>query len=223
MNRPRLLDLFCGAGGAGMGYHRAGFEVVGVDINPQPNYPFSFHLADALEFAADFATNFDAVHASPPCQAFTPLSALPGVGVKNPAVDLVAPTRGALVASGLPYVIENVVQAPLILPVTLCGTMFDLKIYRHRNFEANWTIARPVHVKHEKLCMRAGYLPTDERPFMSIHGRNGHNSKAWVRTAAEFMGMPWASADLNGVCEAIPPAYTEYIGRQLIQQLEAVA
>lgn len=218
----KLLDLYCGAGGAGVGYMRAGFDVVGVDINSSKSCPpFRVVIADALDVLSDrnFMVQFDAVHASPPCQAFTPLSALPHAGIKNPPVDLIEPTRKLLQAAGLPWIMENVIQAPLHNPVRLCGTMFGLRLYRHRNFESSFDLVEPVHPKHTSLCMRAGYLPTEERPFMSIHGRNGHNSKAWVSKAAEYMEMPWASTDLNGVCEAIPPAYTEFIGGQLLSVL----
>ena len=224
----RLLDLFSGAGGAGMGYHRAGFEVVGVDIAPQPHYPFEFHQADALEYLADHGHEFDAIHASPPCQAFTPLSALPRAGEKNAPVDLIGPTRAALAAATVPYVIENVPQAPIANRsdlfgrhgLTLCGTMFGLRVYRHRDFETSFGIDQPAHPRHRHLAMRAGYLPTEERPFMSIHGRGGHNSKAWVKAAANALGTPWIDS-LDPVCEAIPPAYTEFIGVQLIAHLDA--
>jgi len=219
-NQPRLLDLFCGGGGASYGYYLAGFEVVGVDINPQPYYPFEFYQADAMDFPLD---GFDAIHASPPCQAFTPLSVLPGAGVKRPPVDLVAPTREKLSKSGALYVIENVPQAPLVSPTLLCGTMFGLSIYRHRMFESNYPLSPLKHPEHKALCMRAGYLPTPERPFMSIHGRGGHNSKAWVEKAAEYMGVPWLSLSHDAVCEAIPPAYTEFVGHQLMDSLRVAA
>lgn len=208
---PRILDTFSGGGGAGCGYHLAGFEVVGVDIQPQPNYPFEFIQADALDVLRDreFLAGFDAIHASPPCQAYTPLNhynhrAYP---------DLVDETRELLEASGLPYVIENVPQAPLRDPVILCGTMFGLRMYRHRGFETNFPLPSPVHRAHTARCARNGYLPTPERPFMSIHG--GRHSRAWLAAAKEVMGMPWVTT-IREVCEAIPPAYTEYIGRHLI-------
>lgn len=148
--RPRLLDLFCGAGGCSMGYHRAGFDVVGVDVHPQPRYPFEFHQADALEFPLD---GFDAIHASPPCQAFSALRHL-NPGKEHP--DLIAPTRDRLRAASVPYVIENVEGAPLgegTQLLLLCGTMFRLQtpdgraeIRRHRLFElGGFTIAlRPA-------------------------------------------------------------------------------
>lgn len=211
LGRPRLLDTFCCAGGAAMGYHRAGFEVVGVDIEPQPNYPFRFIQADALEVLASTSmlARFDAIHASPPCQAYSPLNAIN----RREYPDLVAPVRELLDASGLPYVIENVVQAPLRDPVVLCGGMFGLSLYRHRAFESNVPLAAPAHPRHEARCARNGYLPTKEAPFMSIHG--GKHSRAWREKAADVMGVPWTRTIVE-VCEAIPPAYTEYIGGYLM-------
>ena len=231
MTRPRLLDLFSGAGGSAVGYNRAGFDVVGVDIALQPHYPFEFHQGDALLYALTHWDEFDAIHASPPCQAFTPLSALPNAGKKRPAVDLVIPTRRVLRASGLPFVIENVIQAPIASAsdlfgrhgVMLCGTMFGLKVYRHRKFETSFPIDAPPHPRHVALSAGGGYLPTDERPFMSVHGRGGHNSKAWVTAAAEAMGVEWMDGDLDAVCESIPPAFTEWIGYQLLTAIEAAA
>ncbi|GAA2773622.1 DNA cytosine methyltransferase [Saccharopolyspora taberi] len=208
----KILDLFCCAGGAGMGYHQAGFAVVGVDIVEQPNYPFEFHQADAIEFVKEHGHEFDAIHASPPCQAYSLLNAY------NHKVypDLVEETRKALVATGLPYVIENVPQAPLLDPVILCGAMFGLQVYRHRGFETSFPLfplLAPPHPKHTARCIRNGYLPTPEAPFMSIHG--GKHSKAWQRKAAEVMGVPWTTS-INEVCESIPPAYTRYIGKELL-------
>jgi DNA (cytosine-5)-methyltransferase 1 len=132
--KPRLLDLFCGAGGAGMGYFRAGFEVVGVDINLQKRYPFEFHQADALEYLQDHWQEFDAFHASPVCKQFTKLRFIH----KREYPDFITPIRPLLVATGKPWVIENVPGAPLINPIILCGTMFpELRVYRHRAFETN--------------------------------------------------------------------------------------
>lgn len=215
--KRRLLDLCCGIGGGSAGYADAGWEVVGVDLDPQPKYPFEFHQADALTFPLD---GFDAVHASAPCQWATPLKAFQSAERQASYQNLVDPIRFRLKRSGLPYVLENVPQAKLKNPVRLCGARFGLALYRHRDFETNWWLAQPKHRRHVERCIRAGYLPTAEAPFMSIHGRNGHNSRAWVRTAAEYMGMPWAADDLNGVCEAIPPAYTRYIGLQLLARIE---
>jgi DNA (cytosine-5)-methyltransferase 1 len=163
--KPRLLDLFCCAGGAGVGYSRAGFEVVGVDINPQPRYPFEFVQADALNLDADFIATFDAIHASPPCQSYSDLAKRNGNAHEWPR--LIEPVRELLVSTGLPYVIENVDGAPLIDAVVLCGTMFPrLRVLRHRLFEANFTILTPPHQKHPKVHTfdrrKAHYGKTDE-------------------------------------------------------------
>ena len=145
--RPRLLDLFCCAGGAGAGYSRAGFEVVGIDIKPQPRYPLPFIQADALALDPKFVALFDAVHASPPCQSYSDLAK------RNRNADawprLLDPVRDMLIRSGLPYIIENVEGAPLRDPVMLCGTMFKgLRVIRHRLFETNFPLLTPPHGKH---------------------------------------------------------------------------
>ena len=231
MRRPRLLDLFCCGGGASWGYHEAGFDVVGVDIEPQPNYPFDFIQADATTFPLD---GFDAGAGSPPCQGYTPLNAYNHLAYP----DLVALTRARFEAAGLPYVIENVPQAPMPLAdtldgaraVVLCGPMFGLKVYRERVFELGGGayVSQPPHRDHVWLCARNGYLPTAARPFMSIHG--GKHSRAWQKAAAECLGTPWLiagpgadalTAGIREVCEAIPPAYTEYVGRSLVAAIEA--
>ena len=129
MSAPRLLDLFCSAGGAAMGYHRAGFDVTGVDINPQPRYPFAFVQGDALEYVAAHGHEYDAIHASPPCQRYSKATIV-HAGVRETHPDLVAPARELLVASGAEWIIENVVGAPLIAPARLCGTMFGLTFAR---------------------------------------------------------------------------------------------
>lgn len=189
-----------------MGLHRAGFDVSGVDIVPQPNYPlaFGFRCEDALTVPLD---GYDFIWASPPCQAYSPLNAYN----RKDYPDLVAPIRERLKAAGVPYVIENVPQAPLIDPVQLCGAMFGLNLYRHRNFEASFPLTAPAHPRHEWTCARNGYLPGATRPFMSIHG--GKHSIAWRERAAAEMGVPWMKT-IREVCEAIPPAYSEHIGRQ---------
>lgn len=198
-----------------MGYHRAGFEVVGVDIKPQPHYPFEFHQADALTFPLD---GFDAVHASPPCQAYSELNHIH----KRAYPELIDPIRRRLVAVGVPYVIENVRGAPLIDPIMLCGTMFrGLRVYRHRIFEAGFPVAQPSHVKHDRLChtldkRKRQYGKTSEwRDFVTVTG--GGNST--VAAAADAMGIDWMpiKRELN---EAIPPAYTQYIGEALVSALE---
>jgi DNA (cytosine-5)-methyltransferase 1 len=208
--RPRLLDLFCGAGGAAMGYHRAGFDVVGVDIKPQPHYPCEFHQADALTFPLG---DFDAIHASPPCQEYSALRALTP---DRHYPDLIAATRDRLVRSGLPWLIENVMPAPLQSGITLCGGMFGLRTYRHRRFETSWLIFAPEHPPH------VAKTSTFKRPkqfaegyHISVTGDVG----AWVGPAV--MGIDWMTG--NELSQAIPPAYTEWLGTQLLAALEIAA
>jgi len=208
--KPRLLDLYCAAGGAAMGYHQAGFEVVGVDFNPQPNYPFKFIKADCLKLGMDFLQSFDAIHASPPCQAHTRKVATWGRERKHwpQHLDLIPATRLKLEWSGLPYVIENVVGAPLEgRTITLCGTMFGLRISKHRVFESNVPLTAPL-----KACDHSDVF-------------NPWSGKG--RTAAEFreaQGTPWIPtgggasrrAGVTGdLYNAIPPAFTKHIGQQL--------
>jgi DNA (cytosine-5)-methyltransferase 1 len=210
MSTPRLLDLFCGAGGAAMGYHRAGFEVIGVDINPQPHYPFEFYQADALEYPLN---GFDIIHASPPCQPYSAMSRCrPGLASEYAA--LVIETRDALRASSLPYVIENVPGAPLIDPVELCGHMFGLALYRHRLFESNVPLSTPPHPEHVTPASKAGHW----RPG-TIISVAGH--VAPMTEARRAMGIDWTSRD--ELTEAIPPAYSEWIGRQLLAAIGRAA
>ena len=209
MSRPRLLDLYCCAGGAAKGYHDAGFEVVGVDINPQPRYPFEFHQADALEFLAAHGHEFDAIHASPPCQAYTNAQRIQ----KNDHPELIAPTREALVASGKPWVIENVPGAPLLEPVELCGAMFDLRTYRHRLFESSFPILPPSHPPHIAANTKMG-RPPKPGEFMHVVG-----NFSGVDLAREVMGAPWMNR--RELAEAIPPVYAEHIGKQLMAHLRS--
>jgi DNA (cytosine-5)-methyltransferase 1 len=191
-----------------MGYHRAGFEVVGVDIKNQPNYPFRFHQADALEFARGIGRDFDAIHASPPCQAYSTATLDPS---KHP--DLYAPTVDLLCRIGKPWVVENVIGAPYNSGIVLCGTMFGLRVQRHRNFETSFLIMQPPH-HHPK---------GRERPI-TITGSGSsnwqdykHSRKAPVAMWPELMGMPWAT--WKEVRLAIPPAYTQWIGVHLLAAL----
>ena len=217
MSKPRLLDLFCCQGGAARGYADAGFEVVGVDIDPQPRYPYKFHRADAREFFRDHAHEFDAWHASPPCQAHTNAQKLQG----RTHLDLIPDTRWMFqqanhdrIKTGyapVPYVIENVPGAPLRDPVELCGGMFGLETYRHRLFEVNWPMTAPQHPTHAKRTTKMGRAPV-EGEYMHIVG-----NFSGVDKAREVMGMPWANRD--GLREAIPPAYTRWIGEQLINEM----
>lgn len=207
----RILDAFCCAGGSGYGYHLAGFDVVGVDIESQPNYPFEFVQGDAIAMIRDHGANFDAIHASPPCQAWSPLNAYN----KKIYPELIGPTRDAILSTGRPYIIENVPTAAheLIDPILLCGPMFNLKVYRHRLFETSFQIEPPEHPEHKELCQRNGYEPTVDRPFMTISG--GKHSRAWQRAARDAMETPWMET-IREVCEAIPPAYTRWIGQQFL-------
>jgi DNA (cytosine-5)-methyltransferase 1 len=211
----KLLDLFCGAGGAAMGYHRAGFEVVGVDIAPQPRYPFEFHQADALAYCAAHGQEFDVIHASPPCQRYTVGRKIHDSGARHP--DLVGPTRDLLRSTWKTYVIENVPGAPLRLPITLCGTMFDLHVFRHRLFESNWTLLTPAHRTHN------GSTGATDGYSTLARGRNGYICVAGhnfiFAEGAAAMGIDWMRTRYE-LAQAIPPAYTEYIGKQLLAVLE---
>jgi DNA (cytosine-5)-methyltransferase 1 len=210
-----LLDLFCGAGGASMGYYRAGFDVVGVDIVPQPNYPFEFIQADAIEYGLDHAFGFDAAHFSPPCQFATAYRRRKGVAVD--AVNLIEPARGVAYLAGVPYVIENVEQARehLIDPVRFCGgsTPWRLDVRRHRLFESNLSLSAPP-------CDHSWQTPrfpcatnrTNLRRTVEIGVRR---IKLDVQQRA--MGIDWMTRE--ELSQAIPPAYTEHIGRQLIDAL----
>lgn len=203
-----LLDVFAGAGGASMGYHRAGWTVVGVDKEPQPNYPFRFIRADALDYLSDGVSwLYDAIHAGPPCQRYSVMSACrPGLSDKYP--DLIEPTRELLESTGLPWVMENVPGSPLRNPVTLCGTMFGYELYRHRLFESNVPIAEPLHPVHVKPASKAGHWTPGT--IMSI---SGHVSP--IKMAREIMDIDWTTRD--ELAEAIPPYYTHYIGRELMR------
>ena len=208
--RPRLLDLYCGQHGAGHGYQLAGFDVTGVDIRPIKNHPpgITFVHADALEYLAAHGHEFDAVHASPPCRAYTQARHSAPVAYIHPR--LIEPTRKALLALGKPYVMENVVGAPLLDPVLLCGTMFGLQTYRHRLFETNWRLrVHPgLHGPHTARSARMG-RPAKEGEFHNLVG-----NFSGLQTAREVMGMPWANQD--GIRQAVPPAYTRYIGEALM-------
>jgi len=223
----RLLDLFCGAGGAAMGYHRAGFtEIVGVDIKPQPRYPFSFVLGDALEYCAAHGREFDAIHASPPCQKFTQMSARwrgrGGVADSHP--DLLTPTLMALRTLGIPWAVENVQGARPLMGrvVSLHGGMFGLGVYRPRLFASDLLILAPTALMPLEPIGVYGDRPDGRRLWTRL---NGNGKKRSVMRCAKSleeaqvaMGMDWA--DWHGTKEAIPPAYTEFIGKQLLRAVE---
>lgn len=204
----RLLDLFCGAGGAAMGYHRAGFEVVGVDIAPQPHYPFEFIQADALTFPLE---GFDAIHASPPCQGFS-VASVPQrrKGISYASADLLPLIRERLIASGKPWIIENVVGAPLLNPVRLCGSTFGLLVVRHRIFESNQLLFGAGPCLHFPGCVRRG-------PYVTVCG-GGTSRKSNRNLWGQVMDIDWMSK--KEITQAIPPAYTEWLGRQLLAALQ---
>jgi len=221
--RQRLLDLFCGAGGAAMGYHRAGFEVVGVDIEAQPHYPFEFHHGDAMTWPLE---GFDAIHASPPCQGYSIMRNLPWLREKVYPL-LIEPTRERLIAAGVPYVIENVAGARRsarrpdgMQAGWLCGGMFGLPFYRHRYFETNWFWMQPGHPRHQFTVRNGRTLGARARDIVHngaqrVGANVGH--AAGVQEAREAMGIDWMSRD--EITQAIPPAYTEYIGGWLMKVL----
>lgn len=210
----RLLDLYCGGGGGGMGYHLAGFDVVGVDIDPQPHYPFEFHQADALEYLADHYREFDVIHASPPCQRYTRITGLSGDPQQHP--DLLQPTLDALERSGKPYILENVMDAPLTNYLMLCGTMFGLRLFRHRKFITKPLIMlSPASCNHWSRSSNAGHNGDQDHPegkFITVVGHVNNMAKARLA-----MGIDWMNRD--ELVEAIPPAYTNWIGSQIISQL----
>lgn len=197
MNKPRALDLFCCAGGASMGLYQAGFEVVGVDIEPQPDYPFEFHQADAMTYPLG---GFDFIWASPPCQAYTLCQRIQN----NEHAELIGPVRERLQNAGVPYVIENVPSAPLLNPIELCGAMFDLQTYRHRLFECSFSICAPSHPEHTAPVRKMGRRPMPWE-FMHVVG-----NFSGVEQARKAMRIDWMPR--NKLREAIPPAYAEYLG-----------
>lgn len=216
----KALDLFCKAGGSSMGLHRAGFDVTGVDIEPQKRYPFKFVLGDALEYVAEHGREYDLVIAGPPCQLYCVMAHMSKGGYP----DLVGPTREALQATGRPYIIENVPGAPLINPIKLCGTMFPgLRVIRHRLFECWPTLWwPPAPCYHWGRCGNKQLL--NERgkrvvqsfancDFLTITG-NGYIA-ADGRIA---MGIPWMTR--NELSQAIPPAYTEWLGREMLKVIQ---
>jgi DNA (cytosine-5)-methyltransferase 1 len=207
----KLLDLYCKAGGASKGYQLAGFEVVGVDIKKQKRYPFEFIQADCLELMKDmdFLRSFDVIAASPPCQTHSITQHLRNAqGRSTDKVDLIPQTREALIASGKPYVIENVPGSPLINPIQMCGSYFGLKVRRHRRFESNLPIVGSP-CKHKEQGKPVGVYGSmrDEIP------KGGHTAKT-IEEAREAMGIDWMI--WGELVEAIPPIYTQEIGKQLL-------
>ncbi len=202
-----------------MGYHRAGFDVVGVDKQPMPRYPFEFHQGDAIEVGGRLLSEqrFAAIHASPPCQAHSDLQKQS----KREYPDFIAATRELLEAAEIPYVIENVEGSPLKNPIVICGTMFPgLRVIRHRLFETNWPLAAPAHPKHplvfthDKRKAHYGKLDQDTS-FVQVTG----GGNASVKNKLDAMGVYWMTG--REANESIPPSYTEYIGAQLFGRVTA--
>jgi DNA (cytosine-5)-methyltransferase 1 len=207
----KLLDLYCKAGGASMGYQQAGFEVTGIDIKKQKRYPFEFIQADALEVMKDldYLRSFDVITASPPCQTHSITQHLRNAqGKSTDKIDLIPQTREALVSSGKPYVIENVKGAPLIDPIQLCGSSFGLKVRRHRIFESNLELVGSV-CDHKAQGRPVGVYGSmrDEIP-------KGGRTATSIEEARGAMGINWML--WGDLVEAIPPVYTEFIGKQLM-------
>jgi DNA (cytosine-5)-methyltransferase 1 len=209
--RPRLLDLFCCQGGGGKGYDDAGFDVTGVDKDPQPRYPFRFVQGDAIAFVLEHGAEFDFIHASPPCQHDSECQRIQG----NAHPDLIAPTRAALEATGRPWVMENVRGAVPKLrgPVMLCGPMFGVQTYRHRYFETGggFTLEQPHHPVHLVPQAKMG------RPVPPGHYGQFVGNFSGVDLARRVMDVPWMNRD--GIRECIPPAYTHLIGRHALTHL----
>lgn len=222
----KLLDLFCGAGGAAMGYHRAGFEVVGVDINPQPHYPFEFIQADAMTYPLD---DYDVIHASPPCKLFNAGRHMwKGRLPDDRHTDLLTPTRPRLLQQPAPWIIENVPGAPMRRDIILCGSMFGLGVIRHRWFEVSWAwfnLLPPCdHSYYTVSVFGGGALSRTPPGGSSVSGRHTvmqkrHHVPHTEATAA--MGIDWMNRD--ELSQAISPAYTQYIGTQLLEMMREAA
>lgn len=208
----KVLDLYCGAGGASMGYHRAGFEVIGVDVKAGKRYPFEYVRADVLDLTQEFLDQFDFIHSSPPCQTFSVTRNLRiAQGKSTDKKDLLESTRKMLRASRKPYVIENVVGAPLIDPIQLCGSSFGLKVRRHRRFESNLAL-KGSDCDHKTQGRPIGVYGSlrDEIP-------NGGKTAESIEEGREAMGIDWMI--WSELVEAIPPVFTEYLGKQVLRWL----
>lgn len=223
--RPRLLDLFCGAGGVAMGYHRTGFSIYGVDNRPQKHYPFPFIQMDAME-AMDrllrgeglifsngetlYLVDFVAFHASPPCQRYTQMLNH-GLTPRTNHPDLIYVIRDKVSGISKPFIIENVFGSPLVSPIMLCGEMFGLRVTRHRYFEASFVIPQPQHPKHKGKGIRK---QNDGGFYYRVYGHETGKA-SW----GEAMGIDWMRSP--ELAQSIPPAYTEYIGKYLLMNLDA--
>lgn len=225
MIKPKLLDLFCGAGGCSMGYYLAGFEVVGVDIMLQPHYPFEFVQADALTFPLQ---GFDVVHASPPCQSYSSCQHFPWANTE-PAPKLIDPIRACLEVSGKPWVIENVAGANLPDALELCGSMFDLPIRRHRWFSCSQLLFAPgpcCHADGFYNCVGGkirGYGSLASQTTYRDKKGQMHKREGYYRLeiGREAMGVDWMN--MRELSQAVPPSYTKWIGIQILQNLTSLS
>jgi len=210
----KLLDLYCGVGGASAGYAAAGFEVHGVDLKHGKRYPYSYLRADVLDVLQDdnFIQQFDVIHASPPCQTHSITQHLRNAqGKTTSKIDLIPQTRAALIASGKPYIIENVPGSPLINPVQLCGSSFNLKVRRHRLFESN------MPIKGTGCNHKAQGRPIGVYGSLNDQIPNGGRTAVNITEARQAMGIDWAI--WTELVEAIPPVYTDYLGAQIVSWL----
>lgn len=208
----KVLDLFCCEGGAGVGYHRAGFDVVGVDIVPRPRYPFPLVQADAMDYVLKHGEDFDFIHASPPCQRNAAITKGTNRHRQHLHTDLYPDTLDALKATGRPYVIENPESCP---DVVLCGEMFGLGVIRHRKFElGGWTTSRPAHVPHRGRVRGWRHGTYYDGPYVAAYGKGG--GKATVAEMQTALGIDWIDGHKE-LTEAIPPAYTEWVGQRFIE------
>ena len=215
----KLLDLFCGAGGAGMGYRQAGFHVTGIDIHPQPNYAgHEFIQADALTYLAEYGHEFDAIHASPPCQASSALTKGTNKGRRYP--NLIPATRELLASFDVPTVIENVQGSDLRRDLTLCGEMFGLGVIRHRYFEVEGLmIPKPKHIKHRGRVRGWRHGEYHDGPYVAPYGRGG--GKGTLDEWRAAMSVEWMKTH-EEVTECIPPAFTEFIGTHLARSIDGI-
>jgi len=218
----RLLDLYCGVGGAAVGYQRAGFDIVGIDHRPQPDYPFQFIQSDALDWlAANGTEGFDAIHASPPCQRASALTKGTQKG-KREHPNWIPQTRRALKDTGLPYIIENVIGSDLRKDLILCGEMFGLGVVRHRWFEigncSGFTVDQPRHLEHRGRVRGWEHGTYYDGPYRAVYGKGGAKGK--IGEWQDAMGIDWTS-NRKSIAEAIPPAYTHHIGVSLAHHVQS--
>ena len=210
----RLLDLFCGVGGASAGYAQAGFDVTGIDLKHGKRYPYTYIKGDVLDYLKDldFLRSFDVIHASPPCQTHSITQHLRNAqGKTTSKLDLIPETRAALIASGKPYIIENVPGSPLINPIQLCGSAFDIKVRRHRLFESN------MRLEGSKCDHKAQGRPIGVYGSLNDEIPQGGKTATNINEARQAMGIEWGI--WTELVEAIPPAYTKYLGLQILRSI----